>query len=38
VKFAGSINVKNIFQYNYVELIGNIMPPRTYMMTLEAKL
>ena len=38
VLLAGSLNVKNIFQYNYVELIGNIMPPRTYVLTLEMKL
>jgi hypothetical protein len=29
--------VNNIFQHNYVELIGNLMPPRTYMLTLELK-
>ncbi len=31
-------NLNNAFQHNYVELIGNMMPPRTYVLTLEAKL
>jgi outer membrane receptor for ferrienterochelin and colicins len=35
---AAVLNVKNIFQYNYVELIGNIAPPRQFVLTLEAKL
>jgi iron complex outermembrane receptor protein len=29
--------VNNVFQYNYVELIGNMMPPRTYMLVLELR-
>jgi outer membrane receptor for ferrienterochelin and colicins len=33
-----SFNVNNAFQYNYVELIANLMPPRTYSLVLEAKL
>jgi iron complex outermembrane receptor protein len=33
-----SLNVNNVFQYNYVELIGNMSPPRTYMLILESKL
>ena len=33
-----NLNINNILQYNYVELIGNIMPPRTYVLSLEAKL
>jgi iron complex outermembrane receptor protein len=32
-----TFNVNNAFQYNYVELIGNIMPPRTYVFVLDAK-
>ena len=32
------LNINNIFQYNYVELIGNIAPPRNIVLTLEAKL
>ncbi|HXF99378.1 MAG TPA: TonB-dependent receptor, partial [Bacteroidota bacterium] len=32
------LNVKNAFQHNYVELIGNIMPPRTYILSVEATL
>jgi iron complex outermembrane receptor protein len=33
-----TFNIKNAFQRNYVELIGNMMPPRTYILSLEAKL
>lgn len=33
-----TLSVKNAFQHNYVELIGNIMPPRTYLMSLEVRL
>ncbi len=33
-----TLNVNNAFQYNYVELIGNIMPPRTYVLVLETRL
>ena len=36
--FTGTFNVKNVFQRNYVELIGNLMPPRTYLLSLEARL
>lgn len=32
------LNVKNAFQHNYVELIGNIMPPRTYILSVQATL
>jgi len=32
-----SLNINNIFQHNYVELIGNIMPPRTYVIALESR-
>jgi outer membrane receptor protein involved in Fe transport len=28
------VNVKNLFQYNYVELIANLAPPRTYLLSL----
>ncbi|MCK5571104.1 MAG: TonB-dependent receptor, partial [Bacteroidetes bacterium] len=31
------LNIYNIFQYNYVELIGNIAPPRTVLFTLETR-
>ncbi len=30
-------NVNNLFQYNYVELIGNVAPIRNYVFTVEAK-
>jgi outer membrane receptor for ferrienterochelin and colicins len=33
-----TLNLNNAFQYNYVELIGNLMPPRTYVIVLEARL
>jgi outer membrane receptor for ferrienterochelin and colicins len=35
---GATINVNNLFQHNYVELIGNLMPPRTYVLTLEGRL
>jgi outer membrane receptor for ferrienterochelin and colicins len=42
IPFAGSVlsatlNMNNAFRHNYVELIGNVMPPRTYVLILEAK-
>ena len=33
-----TFNIKNAFQHNYVELIGNLMPPRTYIFSLKARL
>ncbi|MDH3251836.1 MAG: TonB-dependent receptor [Ignavibacteria bacterium] len=33
-----TLHLNNAFQYNYAELIGNIMPPRTYVLVLEARL
>ena len=33
-----SFNINNLFQRNYVELIGNMMPPRTYTFVLETRL
>ena len=43
LSFAGlplsvSLHVNNLFQHNYVELIGNVMPPRTYLLVLESRL
>lgn len=38
VPINASLNVNNVFQRNYVELIGNIMPPRAYVMVLEGRL
>jgi outer membrane receptor for ferrienterochelin and colicins len=29
------VNVNNVLQYNYIELIGNLGPPRTVLVTLE---
>ena len=34
---TATFNVNNLFQRNYVELTGNIMPPRAYVLVLEAK-
>ncbi len=36
--FSATAIVNNAFQYNYVELMGNMMPPRTYMLVLEARM
>jgi outer membrane receptor protein involved in Fe transport len=30
------LNVKNVLQYNYVELIGNMAAPRSYVLTVES--
>ncbi|HUI10234.1 MAG TPA: TonB-dependent receptor [Bacteroidota bacterium] len=38
VPLAASLIVNNVFQHNYVELIGNVMPPRTYMIAIESRL
>jgi len=35
---SATLSMNNAFQHNYVELIGNIMPPRAYVLILEAKL
>ncbi|MGB6031308.1 MAG: TonB-dependent receptor [Bacteroidota bacterium] len=31
------LNVYNLLQYNYVEIMGNITPPRTLLLTIEAR-
>jgi iron complex outermembrane receptor protein len=36
--YSAMLNVRNLFQHNYVELIGNVMAPRTYILTLQAKI
>jgi outer membrane receptor for ferrienterochelin and colicins len=38
IPLSVSLNVNNLFQHNYVELIGNVMPPRTYVLVLESRL
>ena len=38
VPVTATLNVNNAFQRNYVELIGNLMPPRTFVLVLEARL
>jgi len=38
VPLTASLNVNNIFQYNYVELIGNMAPPRSVVLVLETRL
>ncbi len=37
VPLNATFNINNIFQYNYVELIGNMAPPRTFILTLETR-
>jgi iron complex outermembrane receptor protein len=37
IPLSVSLNVNNLFQHNYVELIGNVMPPRTYVLVLESR-
>ena len=37
VPVTATVSVNNAFQYNYVELIGNIMPPRTYVLALQIR-
>ncbi len=34
---SAMLNVRNAFQRNYVEVIGNMMPPRTYLLSLDAR-
>jgi iron complex outermembrane receptor protein len=31
------LNVNNLFQYNYVELMGNVAPIRNFVLSAEAK-
>jgi outer membrane receptor protein involved in Fe transport len=38
MSLTATFNLNNAFQYNYVELIANMAPPRTYVFSLEAKL
>jgi len=38
IPLTASFNINNIFQYNYVELIGNMAPPRSYVLTLDVRL
>jgi outer membrane receptor protein involved in Fe transport len=38
VPLTARLNINNAFQYNYVELIGNMAPPRSFVLTLETKL
>ncbi|MCZ6776832.1 MAG: hypothetical protein O7D34_10290 [Ignavibacteria bacterium] len=35
---SATFSINNILQYNYVELIGNIAPPRNMVLTLETTL
>jgi outer membrane receptor for ferrienterochelin and colicins len=36
--FTSSLHVNNLFQYYYVELIGNMAPTRNYVLTLETRI
>jgi iron complex outermembrane receptor protein len=38
VPLTASLNINNLFQYNHVELIGNMAPPRTFILTLQTVL
>lgn len=38
VPMTVTLNITNLFQYNYVELIGNLMPPRNTVLVLEWRL
>ena len=38
VPLVATFNVKNLFQYNYVELIGNLAPPRVAVLRLDVRL
>ncbi len=33
-----TVSINNLFQHRYVELIGNVMPPRNYVLVLETHL
>jgi outer membrane receptor for ferrienterochelin and colicins len=33
-----TLSVNNLFQHRYVELIGNIMPPRNFVLAIDARL
>jgi outer membrane receptor for ferrienterochelin and colicins len=37
VPLNATFNINNIFQDNYVEIIGNMAPPRSYVLTLESR-
>jgi outer membrane receptor for ferrienterochelin and colicins len=36
IPLNATVNLNNVFQYNYVELIGNMAPPRAVILTLES--
>ena len=38
VPLTMTLNINNLFQYNYVEITGNLAPPRSYMLVMEAAL
>ena len=35
IPLSATLSVNNLFQYNYVELIGNLAPPRSFVLTLD---
>jgi iron complex outermembrane receptor protein len=37
VPVTATFMVNNLLQYNYVELIGNLMPPRTFVLVLSMR-
>ncbi len=38
IPLTATLSVNNLFQYNYVELIGNLAPPRSFVLTLDSTL
>jgi outer membrane receptor for ferrienterochelin and colicins len=38
VPLGVTLSINNLFQHRYVELMGNIMPPRNYVLAIDAKL
>jgi iron complex outermembrane receptor protein len=38
VPFSLVFNIRNLLQYNYVEFVGNLAPPRNFVLTAEAEL
>jgi hypothetical protein len=38
IPITAQVNVNNLFQYNYIELMGNLASPRAVTLTLDATL
>jgi outer membrane receptor for ferrienterochelin and colicins len=35
IPLTATLSINNLFQYNYVELIGNLAPPRSFVLTID---